>query len=123
MQQQRFEMDDWVTALDTNVHGRRLLTLSKALAMAHGGASGWYVAPFAMEWTVGRAASDGERYHILRNDGEPICFCHREEAVRFVEKLLRLPENALERDAVSKALVESLASGEAWGPEVLQLYS
>ena len=123
MQQQRFEMDDWVTALDTNVHGRRFLTLSKALEMAHGGASGWYVAPFAMEWTVGRAASDGERYHILRNDGEPISFCLREEAVRFVERLLQLSENAPERDAVSKALVDSLASVEAWGPEVLQLYS
>ena len=85
---------DWVDGLDVNDYGRRVLTLAKALAMANAGARGWYVAPFAMEWTIGRASAGGERFHILRDDGEPICFRQREDAARFIDKLLRFPAAA-----------------------------
>jgi hypothetical protein len=79
---------DWDATLETNSCGRRILTLPAAREMAaRGEMSGWYVAPFATVWTVGRESTE-ERYHILDADGEPITFASPEAAQAFVNGLL-----------------------------------
>jgi hypothetical protein len=66
--EQAADIQSWVAGLEANSHGVRVLTLTKAFEMAASGSStGWYIAPFALKWTVGphggRAAvpSDAER--------------------------------------------------------------
>jgi len=82
--------DGWVQELETNVHGVRILTLRKAFVMAASGRSaGWYIAPFALKWTFGRAAADNRRYHVIC-DGEPIVFDSVAEAYQFLAGMLRL---------------------------------
>ena len=82
--------DDWVNELDTNEHGRRFLTLHKAMSMAaDDGKAGWYIAPFAMKWTIGRMTADEERYYVLLESGEPITFEHALEAKGFLSGLLK----------------------------------
>jgi len=91
MQQQSLNTDDWHATLESNHCGRKVLTLPVAAAMAAAGAdSEWYVTPFALGWTVGRAASDGDRYHIILDGGDPISFPTQEEAMSFVDTLCRL---------------------------------
>lgn len=81
--------DGWVNELDTNEHGRRFLTLHKAMLMAaDGGKAGWYIAPFAMKWAIGRMTADEERHHVLLENGEPITFQHAREAKAFLSGLL-----------------------------------
>lgn len=83
------DLNDWCERLDTNHFGRKVLTLTTALAMAEGGASDhWYVAPFATAWTVGRCTRDGEAYHILLEDEDPIWFPTRRTAMSFVDTLI-----------------------------------
>ena len=82
--------DDWVRELDSNAYGVRLLTLRKAYELAaQGYSAGWYISPFALEWTVGRMARDGRRYHVT-NAGEPVRFENMAEAARFLVDILRL---------------------------------
>lgn len=49
---------------------------------------GWYIAPFALKWTVGRMAG-ARRYHVMQN-GEPITFESVAEASNFLAGILRL---------------------------------
>ena len=82
--------DEWVQDLETNAHGVRMLTLRKAFLMAANGcAAGWYIAPYALKWTFGRAAGDNRRYHVIC-DGEPIVFDSVAEAFQFLAGMLRL---------------------------------
>lgn len=84
------QSDDWVKDLETNAFGVKLLTLRKAFMMAAAGScAGWYIAPFALKWTVGRAAANGSRYHVI-SAGEPITFDSIGEAYEFLAGILRL---------------------------------
>lgn len=86
--------DEWVDELDTNAHGRKILTFSNALQLASNGcSSGWFVAPYATYWAIGREADDGERYYLLRPSGEPVVFESRQDARRFLEALLEPSED------------------------------
>ncbi len=88
--------DRWVDELDTNEHGRRVLSLDNAKSMAaRGDKAGWYIAPFAMKWTIGRMAADREHYYVLLDSGEPVTFESAPEATRFLIDLVGLA-NALE---------------------------
>ena len=83
--------DQWVNELDTNEHGRKILTFSRSLELATDGrSSGWFVGPYATQWAVGREAEDGERYYLLRASGEPVVFGCRHDAQRFLKALLEL---------------------------------
>ena len=83
--------DDWVGKLDVNAHGVRLLTLPRALELAAAGCcAGWYVSPFALQWTIGRMTASGRRFHVIC-EGEPIRFGSVAEAVQFLGGTLRLP--------------------------------
>jgi hypothetical protein len=90
---------DWVDQLETNSHGVRLLTLRTAFELASKGCcAGWYIAPYAVKWTVGRMARNGRRYHVL-SDGEPMRFDSVAEALQFLAGILRLaaaPQVALD---------------------------
>ena len=82
--------DDWIDELEANAHGVRLLTLSKAFELASAGCcAGWYIAPFALKWTVGRMAGNGRRFHVI-SDGEPIGFESIPEAFQFLGGIVRL---------------------------------
>ena len=82
--------EEWVEQLETNAYGVRLLTLRKAFELAaEGSCAGWYISPFAVEWTVGRMAKNGQRYHVIC-DGEPIRFENMAEAFQFLGSILRL---------------------------------
>jgi hypothetical protein len=82
--------DDWIGELDTNAYGVRLLTLRKAFELAASGCcAGWYIAPFALKWTVGRMAGTGQRFHVI-SEGEPIGFESVAEAFQFLGGILRL---------------------------------
>ena len=98
--------DGWVDDLDVNAHGVRLLTLPRALALAAaGGCAGWYVSPFALQWTVGRMSASGRRFHVIR-EGEPIRFGSVAEAMQFLGGPLRLaaaPQVSLDCSRVSFA--------------------
>ena len=83
------DIQSWVTGLEANSHGVRVLTLTKAFEMvASGSSTGWYIAPFALKWTVGRMAG-GRRYHLMQN-GEPMTFDSVGEASDFLAGILRL---------------------------------
>lgn len=82
--------DEWVSRLDTNAYGVRLLTLRKAIELAaEGCCAGWYISPYAAQWTVGRMSKSGERYHVI-SDGEPIRFASTAEALEFLSGIVRL---------------------------------
>jgi hypothetical protein len=79
----------WLDELDCNEFGTKILTYARARSMAAGGAQcGWYVAPFATKWTVGRMASREARFHILMEDQEPLTFETIWSAKTFLSKLL-----------------------------------
>ena len=83
--------DDWVSELDVNPHGLRLLTLPRAQELASAGCcAGWYISPFALQWTVGRMTAAGRRFHVI-SEGEPIRFASMAEAHRFLGQILRVP--------------------------------
>jgi hypothetical protein len=94
----------WVTQLETNVYGVRLLTLRKAFELAaEGCCTGWYISPYAVKWTVGRMAKSGQRFHVI-SDGEPIRFESMAEAFQFLDGILRLaaaPKVALDFPALA----------------------
>ncbi len=80
----------WVHQLEANAYGVRLLTLRKALELAaEGCCAGWYIAPYAVKWTVGRKAKSGERFHVIA-DGEPVRFESMVEAFQFLGGILRV---------------------------------
>jgi hypothetical protein len=84
------QSDEWIGELDTNAHGVRLLTLRRAFELASSGCcAGWYIAPFALKWTVGRMARTGQRFHVI-SDGEPISFESVADAFQFLSAILRL---------------------------------
>jgi hypothetical protein len=91
--------EDWVDQLETNRHGVRLLTLRRAFELAAKGCcAGWYISPFAVKWTVGRMAKNGQRYHVI-SEGEPMRFDNVAEAFQFMGGILRLaaaPQVALD---------------------------
>ena len=91
--------DHWVDGLDVNAHGVKLLTLRKAFELAAAGCcAGWYISPFAVQWTVGRMARTGRRYHVIA-DGEPMRFESVGDAFQFMGGILRLaaaPQLALD---------------------------
>ena len=84
--------------LAENLHGRHALTLTNARRVALMDRTGWYVAPFSMGWTVGKAAhaeAATKRYfHVVGSDGEPFFFETVEAALAFLRielKVLRVP--------------------------------
>jgi hypothetical protein len=82
--------DEWVDRLETNAYGVRLLTLRRAIELAaEGCCAGWYISPYAAQWTVGRMSKTGERYHVI-SDGEPMCFASTAEALEFLSGIVRL---------------------------------
>jgi hypothetical protein len=86
---------DWVDALEANDHGTKLLTLRKACYLASlGESAGWYVAPHATHWTVGRTGSADTRYHILDEEGEPILSETEEYASQFLSRMLSLARSS-----------------------------
>jgi hypothetical protein len=111
---------NWCAILELNHCGHKILTLPTALAMAAAGAdSGWYVAPFALVWTVGRAADDNEKYHITRDDGEPISFPTREEAASFVDSLCALAAAWATQELAPESLPPGLELARKWGVDLL----
>lgn len=87
LKQQHACTTDWRLTLSENVHGRKVLTLDQALAMAaRGDTDGWYVAPYATAWTVGRTFR-GDGYHVLLWDDEPMWFPSYEAANSFLGML------------------------------------
>ena len=86
---------DWIRSLETNRHGRPILTENGArkLAMLGEAAGQWYVAPFAMRWTVGKFGDEYvSRLHVLDERGEPLCFFDEGEAKRYLERELNVPK-------------------------------
>jgi hypothetical protein len=80
---------DWADQLERNEHGLKILTFANARAMAAAGERvGWYVAPFATKWTVGRKAGNSARYHIVTDDREPLVFDTVWQAKRFLSTLV-----------------------------------
>jgi hypothetical protein len=84
------EDSHWEHFLDRNSYGRRILSVERASQLAASGEiSGWYVAPHAMKWTVGRQAGT-ERYHVVDSNGEPLVFDSTLAAQEFLFRLKRL---------------------------------
>jgi hypothetical protein len=79
--------------LDTNAHGRRVLTLQKARALARDGFAGtWYIAPYDTRWTVGLLSAEDRRpYHVLDEQGEPLRFELEWDAWEYLRQELKIP--------------------------------
>ena len=88
---------DWMDVLPVNERGRKALTFAAARQVVELDRSGWYVAPFNLGWTVGKAtgSKDRDRYfHLVRQDGEPLFFDTADAARSFLRlelKILRAP--------------------------------
>ena len=81
------------------------MTFDAAKRVVELDASGWYVAPFSLGWTVGKATgrTDKDRYfHVVRHDGEPLFF----DSVDAAQEFLRLELN------VQRASILTRAAGE-----------
>jgi hypothetical protein len=64
--------------------------------------AGWYVAPFSLGWTVGKATGniDRDRYfHVLKQDGEPLFFDSADAAHTFLRMELRVTRAAVLKQA------------------------
>jgi hypothetical protein len=84
------DADGWVTELEANEYGVRLLTLAGAYELAgRGCCAGWYISPYALRWTIGRMAASGRRYHVIA-DGEPLTFDTVADAHQFLSGILRV---------------------------------
>jgi hypothetical protein len=84
--------EHWTDVLPVNEHGRRALTFSVARRVVAMDQAGWYVAPFSLGWTVGKATgrTDKDRYfHVVKQDGEPLFF----DSVDAAHSFLRLELN------------------------------
>ena len=79
--------------LETNAHGRLVLTLERARALAGDGFAGtWYIAPFATRWTIGLLpADDRQQHHVLDETGEPLRFENESDAWEYLRQELRVP--------------------------------
>jgi hypothetical protein len=79
--------------LETNAHGRLVLTLERARALACDGFAGtWYIAPFATRWTIGLlSADDRQPHHVLDETGEPLGFEYESDAWEYLRRELKLP--------------------------------
>jgi hypothetical protein len=84
----QIDRTDWTELLEINECGRKILTLQHAQNLAAQGAiEDWYVAPYAMAWTIGRRASNGDAYHVLAG-GEPVTFHSEARAAAFLWEML-----------------------------------
>ena len=79
--------------LETNTHGRLVLTLERARALARDGFAGtWYIAPFATRWTIGLlSADDRQQHHVLDETGEPLHFEYESDAWDYMRQELGVP--------------------------------
>src|SRR5262245_35536966 len=95
----------WLDVLPVNEHGRRALTFAVAKKVVAIDAAGWYVAPFSLGWTVGKATgrTDKDRYfHIVKQDGEPLYF----DSVEAAHDFLRLELNIRRAPVLKQKPVE-----------------
>jgi hypothetical protein len=89
--------EHWADTLPLNNHGRRALTFAVAKRVGERDSGGWYVAPYSLGWTVGKATgrSDRDRYfHVVKQDGEPLFFDSMDAAYSFLRiefNVLRAP--------------------------------
>ena len=88
----------WTDLLSVNPYGRQSLTLSTAKQVAMMDRTGWYVAPFSLGWTVGKAVDEPaprrNYFHVLGARGEPLFFESVEAALTFLRielRILRVP--------------------------------
>ena len=98
----------WTEVLPINEHGHRALTFAVAKQVVAMDAGGWYVAPFSLGWTVGKATgrTDKDRYfHIVRQDGEPLYF----ETVEAAHNFLRLELNVRRAPILKQKPVQQAA--------------
>lgn len=84
--------DSWIELLPLNRFGLRVLQVETARMLAVRFPDGWYIAPYAMRWTVGKTAlSSGERrFHLLEAGGEPILFPDPAAAAHYLRTTLKL---------------------------------
>ena len=88
---------NWMELLPMNQRGRKALTFAAARQVVEVDPSGWYVVPFNVGWTVGKATgnTDKDRYfHVVKQDGEPLFFDSVDAAKSFLRlelKILRAP--------------------------------
>jgi len=87
----------WIEVLPLNDRGRPALTFAAARQVVEIDRSGWYVAPFCLGWTVGKATGNRDRdryFHVVKGDGEPLFFDTADAARSFLRlelKVLRAP--------------------------------
>jgi hypothetical protein len=82
--------DDWIDTLETDEHGRKVLTLERAIAMAgRGHTGGWYIGPVDGQYTIGRIPSgDREQRVPVVSEGKPVLFNSVAEAREFLRHAL-----------------------------------
>ena len=88
----------WMDVLPVNKHGRKALTFAVAKRVVQIDSGGWYVAPFSLGWTVGKATGrvDRDRYfHVVKQDGEPLFFDSPDAAHTFLRMELRVTRAAV----------------------------
>ena len=93
---------NWMDLLPVNERGHKALTFAAARQVVQLDRSGWYVAPFSLGWTVGKAtgSTDEDRYfHIVKQDGEPVFF----DSVDAARSFLRLELKVLRAPVVNRA--------------------
>jgi hypothetical protein len=67
--------DEWVESLDANEHGDKVLTLQQAFVIAaQGGTSRRFIAPFALQWSVGRETHYHQRFYVSVTTASPLRF-------------------------------------------------
>jgi hypothetical protein len=84
---------EWVEELEMSRYGRKSLTLEKARTLARTFPGGWYVAPLASGWTIGKGKAQGgrrARFPVLGGDGAPLTFDSASEARSFMMSELKI---------------------------------
>jgi hypothetical protein len=84
--------NEWAEELEVSRFGRKSLTLDKAKTLARFFPSGWYVAPLASGWTVGKTKAGKRRvkFPIMGCDGAPLTFRSAQDAVKFITSELAI---------------------------------
>lgn len=81
--------NDWPERLGAESDVHHSLALLDAVTMAENGEiDGWYVAPLANDWTIGREVEKDDGGCRLVADGEPILFKSMLEAAVYLRRLL-----------------------------------
>ena len=104
-----FVDERWLDLQPKNRCGLKILTLPVARMIARDFPMDWYVAPYATQWTVGKAGAAPLRFHVLDDNDEPLRF----ETIKAAQEYLRHELGVTNCVGPSEAMFAALAGPAA----------